>query len=579
MQLATGASEVTAGRLVDPDAYMRLVRVQELLAGADWFSDAAPRTNAPYGSTLPWSRPFDALILAGAVIGRLVTDARPALFWSGALLSPLLHVAALAFLAWGGRAFIGRWTLVFAALMFLAQSGLHSFFRLGRADHHSLQVVMLLAIVALLLHGFVRGGRWSFAAAGLAGAIAVWVSAEALLAVLVALLALGFRWLRDPARELGELARFTTAFAVGIAIALVLERPVDDWFLVDYDKNAIPHVALAVAMAGAVGLGRVLERRGALDRPGCRAGFAAVAIVLLAAGMAALFPGFFAGPFGNVAPEVTGLLMEDVSELRPLWPTDAQSSARLFFFLGPLVIALPYAVVRAGRDHAPGRDAWLLLAVGMAVYTPFALRHLRVAPFVEALFVLPWAAAVVALLPRLGMARVAVLGRLALAALALLWHVGVAAAFAGPGAARLTRIGDPCPWDRLAEVLNRDRPAADRPIVLTHVYPGSELLWRTDYGVVSAPYHDDRDGMVDTLAVFSAREEGAARAVVDRRGVGLVIVCRILERADQGAWAPITAAPDTLYNRLLRGDAPAWLEPFFLPPELAPTFGVYVTTR
>ncbi|MSP84078.1 MAG: hypothetical protein EXQ94_14515 [Alphaproteobacteria bacterium] len=570
--LAAGGAGVSHGRLFDPDSYMRLVRVGELMAAGDWFSDAVPRSNAPFGSTISWSRPFDVLILVGALLGRLVTDGRAALFWSGALVSPVLNALALGLLAWAGRGLLGRSTVLLAAVLFLAQSGLYSFFRLGRADHHSLQIVLVLALVALLIHGFATGKRAWFAGAGLTGALAVWVSTEALIGVLVALVALGLRWLRDDRRTLTELGWFTGALAGGIAVALGVER--GRWLVVDYDKIALVHLALAGAMAAAVGLGRALERRGRLDGRPARLVFAAVAIAVLAAALRVVFPGFFAGPFGNVADEVTGLLMRDVSELKPLWPTDAESSARLFFFLGPLGIALPYAALKAWR----GGDGWLPLAVGMAVYTPFALVHLRVAPFVEALFVLPWAAVIADLMPRVGMPRAAVLGRFALATLALVWHVGVAAAFAGPGARNLTRIGDPCPWDALAPVLNRERPAADRPIILTHVYPGSELLWRTYYDVVSAPYHDDRDGMADTLTVFAATDDDAARAVIDRRGVGLVIVCRILAGADAGAWAPITASPQTLYNRLLRGEPPAWLASLPLPADLSDIFAVYART-
>src|SRR3546814_6370121 len=49
--------------LIDPDSYMRMVRVSELAQGWQWFDDTIARANAPYGDVLHWTRPFDLLIL------------------------------------------------------------------------------------------------------------------------------------------------------------------------------------------------------------------------------------------------------------------------------------------------------------------------------------------------------------------------------------------------------------------------------------------------------------------------------------------------------------------------------------
>ena len=53
--------------LSDADGYTRLARVEALVENGDWYDDAAVRANVPYGTTLHWTRPFDVLLLAGAV--------------------------------------------------------------------------------------------------------------------------------------------------------------------------------------------------------------------------------------------------------------------------------------------------------------------------------------------------------------------------------------------------------------------------------------------------------------------------------------------------------------------------------
>ena len=61
-----GASPVLDGNLVDPDSFMRLVRVTQLHETGAWYDTSVPRINAPYGDVLHWTRPFDVLLLVGA---------------------------------------------------------------------------------------------------------------------------------------------------------------------------------------------------------------------------------------------------------------------------------------------------------------------------------------------------------------------------------------------------------------------------------------------------------------------------------------------------------------------------------
>ena len=50
------------GGLAGPDSYMRLLRVTQLYESAAWFDLSIPRSNAPYGELLHWTRPADISI-------------------------------------------------------------------------------------------------------------------------------------------------------------------------------------------------------------------------------------------------------------------------------------------------------------------------------------------------------------------------------------------------------------------------------------------------------------------------------------------------------------------------------------
>src|SRR3546814_16753680 len=84
---------VFEGGLIDPDSYMRMVRVSELAQGWQWFDDTIARANAPYGNVLHWTRPFDLLILLLALPAGFVLEAEQALYLAGMIVSPLLQLA------------------------------------------------------------------------------------------------------------------------------------------------------------------------------------------------------------------------------------------------------------------------------------------------------------------------------------------------------------------------------------------------------------------------------------------------------------------------------------------------------
>src|SRR5579864_4079022 len=57
------AEHLTQGTLVNPDSYMRLVRIQEALDHGRWFGDVVSGDVSGLGDVLPWSHLLDGLIL------------------------------------------------------------------------------------------------------------------------------------------------------------------------------------------------------------------------------------------------------------------------------------------------------------------------------------------------------------------------------------------------------------------------------------------------------------------------------------------------------------------------------------
>ena len=85
----SGLSPVRDGGLFGPDSYMRVNRVLHLFGDGAWYSSLYPYSNAPFGELLHWTRAFDILLLANAGLAAPFVGLKAAVFWSGAVISPL----------------------------------------------------------------------------------------------------------------------------------------------------------------------------------------------------------------------------------------------------------------------------------------------------------------------------------------------------------------------------------------------------------------------------------------------------------------------------------------------------------
>ena len=97
-----------------------------------------------------------------------------------------------------------------------------------------------------------------------------------------------------------------------------------------------------------------------------------------------------------------------------------------------------------------------------------------------------------------------------------------------------------------------------------------ELAFRTNYRFVAGPYHRNPQAIFDTVDVMKAETPEAARAILDRRQVALVVRCIDVV-------VPDLFRDDrfNFYADLGRAHVPDWLTRLELPPGLSPHFRIY----
>jgi hypothetical protein len=541
--IAVSRPEVLSGTLFGPDCYMHLQRAFRLMMEGG--SSFDPRINAPYGFAIHWTSLFDRLLVLGAEPLRFLGMApKPALLAWGIWISPVLLVAALAALAWGVRPWLRGPAFLWLTVLVFTQAQFSGAFLAGRPDHHSLLLALMvgeLAWLYALLDG--RAGIKASVAAGVLAGLQIATSVEGLITVLWVALVLGLAWALYRRAALEAFAVYLTAAVVTMAVWLGWERG-GAFFAPAYDRLSIVHVTALGAGAAAFALLAVMMRHRS-PMPAARLAAFAIAGGFAAIPVAFLFPAFFLGPWPHL-DAATRAWHGAISELQPLLPTDPTHMAHFFEQMTAPLLSLPLTVMLL-RHGAPGeRMAMLASLAGLLLFGGLALMQMRWAGELQAVALLPWTLTTLRIMRssfalRLGPACVPLRSFVLAGALLLQIVPGMALAPDQKGG----DAGPACPWDKAARALAA-RDFAPGAIILTEVWYGPDILWRTGLRVVGGPYEMPA-ALADTNAVLDGNAD-SAHAVLARRGVSLLLVCG-------------DGDPRGFAGQLARGRAPAWLAP------------------
>jgi hypothetical protein len=563
--LVIGSSGFLHGTLFDPDCYMHLQRALRMASeGGQGTLD--PRINAPDGYTIHWTALFDMLLVAGSMpLHFLGMSVRDGLFVWGGLISPMLLIASLSVLAWGVRRRVDGAAFLWLTVLVFTQPQFSGAFIVGRPDHHSLVFGLLLVQIAWL-YAFFDGrakAPWALIAGALAG-VQLCTSVEGLLSILMVLVVLTLSWLLYGMRTMRTACLYLAA-CISAAVAWLVWEGWRYLFVPAYDRVSLVHIAALGSGLLAFGLLAFADRRGWLDRSARRWSVTAFSFACAAALTAAIFPEFFLGPWPHLDPAVV-VWHRTISELQPLLPIDPHHAAAfLAQFTAPL-LSLPlvlHALARGPREEKP---VMLVSLVGMALFGALALTQMRWSGEVQAAALLPW----VLTTRRMMRSRVSLAWRkvnvplrsFALSGALLLQMVPAALASRPANAADLVatpgsdaRSG--CAWTRA--IMRLATAAPGDGVVMTSLWHGPEILWRTRHSVVGAPY-EIPPALRDTDA-FMAGDEDTAHTIALERHVAFVLVCK-------------SESTERFASRLARGAAPAWLQPVPLNADL-PEFRLY----
>lgn len=505
------------------DNAMRLLEVRDLLDGQAWYDTTQYRDNTPFGGPMHWSR------LVDAPIAGLILLARP---FAGALAEtiaiavwPLLLMAALvALLVPLAERLAGPASRVPMAILVAMALPIYYDFRPGTIDHHNVQAVLAVAAILATIHA--RRSLWGAGLAGLAGAAMLAIGTESLPIVITQLLVVPMYWVFSPHQQVRNVVLFAASLAGATTAFLLLAVPPERLFEPRCDAISMTYASgtllYCVAVVLAAGLGRKLDTRGAR--------FALLAVLgTVAAGLALwLSPNCLRGPYGDLDPELTRILLGPIGEAQPVWEWLFPLRPSVAILLLPLA-GLGAAVLAIANTRGEEQARWIVLFVFLAAAVLVMLLQVR-GTRLATIVALPagtWAVTIAWARLRERQSLAAALG-VVLAALPFLgmlhWPAGVLLF-----GANAERVIDPS-FDEASEACSRtaayERLAALPPgRVLNYMIIGPKILVVTPHQIVNAGYHRNTEGLRDLVRFFGGSEADALE-VVQRRQLDYLVVCR-----------------------------------------------------
>lgn len=559
----------------DPDSFLRLVQVRDLLAGQSWYDLVQHRMDPPGGALLHWSRLIDAPIAGLILLGNLfgVGERFAVTAWPILLLLGMMGGAAAIATTLAGRA-AAVWTLVLA-LFFLDPLIVYL---PGDIDHHNALIALMMATVACALR-IGSGPRFGFLA-GCGSALTLAIGLEMLphVAILSAVIAL--QWAIG-----GKHGRAVAAYGVTLAIL-----PADLYalagspaaFMACDSLSWAYSVPAAVAGFGLAGLAYFGERIG--GRAIRIAGLAVVGAIS-AAVFLALSPQCLAGPYGFLSPELKQAFLHTVTEAQPFQVFAAREPVGAFASLVPLLVALVVALRHLGPGSSEKRGVWILPTALLLMATALSFYQIRTLPFASAVAIpilgvwlaelrarfiarstnplrraLPVAAGFLAA----NQVTYVLVGIVLLDALAYVSDGRIAPKEVAKQPEELVKgltVAEQNCFDPTSGTLLSEVP---RGLVLAPLFYGPTVLKLSHHSVVAGPYHRNGKSILDNINA-THRPPPEAKAIIDERGVDYVAICSV---SPESAVA-VHKSPDGLQADLLAGKIPAWLQPIAAPEKTA----------
>jgi hypothetical protein len=571
--IANRTTPIWQGDLSDPDDYLYLVQAFDWLKGQGWFDLVQHRMNPPQGTFIHFSHLLSAFYAGFIFLLQPFFGSLTAALITSIIIPPVYLALLLLSVRWLARMMIApEWGDLTAYFLFFSPVIISDFVP-GHIDHHGLEALLAVVAFCCMARMIERPAEliWA-AAAGLALALGLTIGLEIVAIVGLFSMCLGAWAMIEGGAAVRSGVLFSLTLFVGSLGFLLVTRAPQHIFDVDIQAYSIVYVILTGSIAlcfASVAL--VGKKASAVTR--CLVGGGVAA----ATGLAFLhaFPALKGGPYGGLDPVLAKLIFDSASEAWPVIRDGASWTKQI----GPLVCPMV----------ALGANLWMLICApdrtrrwlwGMLLFVLSACTGLgafyqcRFFSYAQSFAVIPLTAMVWrdwGYKPHIPLGRDALrIVRLALILLVcplsaiVVGNYGDDSHDKGAAQSAPVKQASPkgCDMHFLADLLNDKQGYGSHPrLIINSLNEGTELMFRTPHMVLASPFHMNVDGNLDALRFFTTHDPDEAKAIAERRGAELVVICSMPSQLQSYG----SATERTFVQQLIGNQIPVWLTPIQSP--------------
>lgn len=513
------------------DSAMRLVMIRDLLGGQGWFDMSQNRLGPSRNFEIHWSRLVDGPVAALILIAERFTDRQGAemfsyTVWPLTLLWLMIWLTVTIAFRVGGAIMA-----LIAGLTSTLTLALNATFQPGSADHHNLQLVLLLAAVLGIIG---RGNRFLAVGGGLAMAYSICIGVETLPHLAVIGVALGFMWIWGGLAERAGAIAFSAGLGIGLPLLFLMSAPASAYRGGFCDALSIDLAVPVTLGAAAIALSAYAVSRAPLA---VRAGVLGACGVAIGIATFLFIPACLSNPYAGLDPYLQDRWIAMVFEANGLGDILAGAISRLYLGYYILISAALLLSVGFAVSDRQNRATWLLFVALIGTSLAMSVYQVRGTLSATVLSLFPIAAVIARLRDnwRSSGRKLSAVAALVLLILCLptSWWFGEAMVSKLRNA-----MGDPANTVARAEVqepLDQENCLSAETLAILAALPkgmisansnlGAQLLLHTGHRVLAAPYHRNEAGMIAQLQISLAPSPQEAHRQLVRSGVAYVVTC------------------------------------------------------
>lgn len=319
--------------LIDSDDLMRILRVREIFEGKNFYDNIEQRVNAPNGASIHWSRIADFPLYIFQIFARFFTNPQNAENLAIIFVPIILGLIFIFFL--GQTAYKlsnSKLSFLYALCLVPIFSTTAYNFQIGRLDHHSLQLILVLGLFYSLIENNFKHGFFG----GFCLAISIAIGFEALIIEAILSSALFLLFLFDDKRK-NHIYGFCLSLGIFIIIGFFINISPDNYLIIYNDFQSIGQTILILFGAIYFAIMVKYTNRESLIKKLIFAFFGLLILIVILL----QFKGILKPLYGEISPQLTNLWLNNIGEIIPLIKLSMINQISLFL---PLILALILAM-------------------------------------------------------------------------------------------------------------------------------------------------------------------------------------------------------------------------------------------